>query len=349
MVFFEKYDMLFGADAIESTVFNEYGSKIIKLKNFTIKQKYTTSDEYKVISGKNFIFQYDQFIWHYLQEMVGQYEVVKTFIKDIKPVFLDPSIYSNLETYSEFKTINKTHLKYLDDIHDIYALDDNVYQYNQNIIIEEVYMILDLKGYFPDELFIYHGVIPYWSVNKEHEHRHFQPSGFWQLDGLKLIKEELTKHVKTIHESPKKIYISRKDSAKRHEQIQDEDPFWYTTRTFTNEDYIEQYFISQGYQSFQFEGVPYLEQLNLLHNATHIAGTIGSAFINTFICKENTNLIEIHVKKDYHFSYEYITNMFNINRLKIDLKYLDDIKDNWGQKEINELKLELDKHSSFYE
>jgi capsular polysaccharide biosynthesis protein len=93
----------------------------------------------------------------------------------------------------------------------------------------------------------------------------------------------------------------------------------------------------------------YLDQLNLLYNATHIAGTIGSAFINTFICKENTNLIEIHVKKDYHFSYEYITNMFNINRLEINLKYLDDIKHNWVQKEIDELKLELDKYSSFYE
>ena len=40
--------------------------------------------------------------------------------------------------------------------------------------------------------------------------------------------------------------------------------------------------------------------------------------------------------------------MFNLNRLEIDLKYLDDIKDGWSQKETNELKFELDKYSSFY-
>lgn len=348
MIFFEKYDMLFGADHIESIEVNEYGTSIIKLTNFTIKQKYPTSEKHTFIPGKNFVFQYDQFIWHYLQEMVGQYEIVKTFIEDIKPLFLDPSIYSHLNTYSEFKRVNKSHLKYLDDIHDIYAIDDNVYQYNQNMVIEETYMILDLKGYFPEELFIHHGVIPYWSINKEHEHRHFKPSGYWQLDGLKLIKNEFTKHVKTIDESPNKIYISRKDSAKRHEQIKDIDPFWYTTRTFTNEDYIEEYFISKGYKSFQFEGMSYLEQLTLLYNATHIAGTVGSAFINTFICKENTNLIEIHVKKDYNFNYDYLTTMFNINRIEINLKFVDEILGNWTESEEQQLNNKLDQYINFY-
>lgn len=348
MIFFEKYGMLFGAKSIEEIKLDSHNFSILKINNFVIKQQYGSFEKFTYIEGKNFIIQYDQYIWHYIQEMVGQYELVKHIIPDIKPLFLDPNIYSHRTTYNDFKKINLNHLKYLDDIHDVYAIDDNVYQYNQNILIEELYIILDLKGYFPDELFIHHGVIPYWSVNKEHEHRHFKPSGFWQLDGLKFTRKTFTEYIKKSDQYPKKIYISRKDSAKRHKEIKDKDSFWYNVRTFENEQYIEDYFSKMGYVSFQFEGMSYLEQLSILYNATHIAGTIGSAFINTFICQENTKLIEIHVKKYYDFNYEYIANMFKINRKEINLKYLDDIKGEWTNEQKIELEEKLNEFHDFY-
>jgi len=80
------------------------------------------------------------------------------------------------------------------------------------------------------------------------------------------------------NESPKKMYISRKDSP--HRRIE-------------NEDELIEFVKQHDYIEVTLTGMALAEQIKLFHNATHIIAPHGAGLTNLIFCKDGINLIEL--------------------------------------------------------
>ena len=92
---------------------------------------------------------------------------------------------------------------------------------------------------------------------------------------LKIVKESLSKYLKADKDSYKKIYISREDVNKMWSSLA-------PSRSYPQEQTLIDYFISQGYNKVVLTDYGYIDQINILLNATHVAGLTGSGLFNTF-------------------------------------------------------------------
>ena len=101
-------------------------------------------------------------------------------------------------------------------------------------------------------------------------------------------------------------------------------------------DMIENYYVEQGYHSVNFEGMAYLDQLNHIRNATHVAGLIGSGFTSLYVAKPGCQVIEILVNKKYQFTYNFLAQLVPFKLTQIDLRML--LGDPERLKEVFELK-----------
>jgi capsular polysaccharide biosynthesis protein len=136
-----------------------------------------------------------------------------------------------------------------------------------------------------------------------------------------LFLKELESYPVTPH---KKIFISRRDADERYrKQILEQEKLSSFFRYVDPEinDKIEDYYISRGYYPVNFEGMSYLDQLNYIKNATHVAGLIGSGFTSLFVAKQGCIVTEILVNKKYNFTYKFLADLvpFKFNRLDLRL------------------------------
>lgn len=76
-------------------------------------------------------------------------------------------------------------------------------------------------------------------------------------------------------DAPRRIYLSRKDS--QH-------------RKLTNRREVEQWFAEHGFRTYDFEHIPFSEQLRLVQGADFIAGPDGSAFFLFFFARPGTRI-----------------------------------------------------------
>jgi len=141
-------------------------------------------------------------------------------------------------------------------------------------------------------------------------------------------------------ETPKKIFLSRKDANERYKEKGLGPSFDRYCSDEINE-VIEEFFISKGYHSIILEGMGYLEQLNYFKNATHIAGVIGSSFCQTLVCNPSAIVSQIMVNKRYDFTYQFISEMAGY--------YLNDIDLRSVYPDLNKIKLILETKYGFIE
>lgn len=80
-----------------------------------------------------------------------------------------------------------------------------------------------------------------------------------------------------------KIYISRKDARRR----------------YVDQDDIEEYFRSIGYNIVELSGMSFLDQVKLFNSATHVAGFSGSGLTNIMFCHSGTKILEIRNKENF--------------------------------------------------
>jgi hypothetical protein len=308
------------ADKIEEILVKNKNFKIIKFTN--LKNLHDIDKPIHTIKGKSSIIPYDKYIWHCVQELLGQYEVINSVIKDVKPIFIDSMFDNTCNNFLNVIPLIPDPNKYFIDMFYTYQKNNLVYGSFDNIVFEELYVILDLRYFFQKELFDNHNILLDWfEENKELQSlRHYHEKNDWQLMGFSLLQDRFKSFLNNNY-SDKKIYISRKDANKRHfNKEKGNTDFWMRERYFKDESLIEEYFESKGYKSYCFEGMSYWDQLSILNNATHIAGVVGSGFINTFICNPKTQIIEIIVKPEYYFTYSYLSEVMNLNHLSIDLR-----------------------------
>jgi hypothetical protein len=329
--------------------------KIVKISNLKI---INTDAEPIYIPGKTFISSFNYHMHHFLAESIAQYENIKNIIPELKTIFVDDAPYpywrnsfndtSGLAFVNDLKTIsfgtrNKDYEphQYFEPVFNAYSNDGQIYNMNyDNLFFEEVYFIVDFSKIIPKGIFEQHNFIPMWmdkdiDVYAKINYNSFMPKGLFKINKTLEFKEN--------HTLPKKIYISRSDSNERKKKqyvstaTEEKMKHDIEIRVFDNEADIEGYFISLGYHSVSFEKISYIEQLQYMRNATHIAALSGTAIINSFACNKDATIIELRVKSGYNHTYKDYHKFYGIskdNNLVIDLRYLNEDP----EKILNELK-----------
>jgi hypothetical protein len=333
-------------DTIESISYPEENFEIIKVTNLrnNIPEPYDF-----IIEEPAFMMQANAHLWHFVQEGLGQWEVIYEKIPSVKIFFHDFEMQSleektlTIDSYSKVKGKRFTYIK---DLADIYSYDKKIYMTAKNsILIKEAYFINDISRLIDREQVLKSNIIPYWIEATDEDGSWIDTKGIkkaipyssedciydrWQISGLHLVKNRLKSYIKENKESYKKIYISREDVNEMWSKTNSSRAFW-------EEHILVDYFISQGYNKVVLTNYDYIDQLNIIFNATHIAGLTGSGLFNTFLCKPGTKVIEINVSGGYYWSYDYFKE-FNIEVKTAELRWRKDYNAVLSNKNMNKLK-----------
>ena len=339
-------------DSIESIPFPEENFEIIKvtnLRNFSNKEIDTR------ISEPSFVLAANAPFWHFMQEGLAQYEIILSKLPNVKLFFHDFHYEQSYEKYlsiDDYSQIKNQYQPYIKDLANIYSFDKKIHMTNKtSILIEECYFINDISRLLDRDLILKQNIIPYWikATDAEgkwiHDWEIKRASPYfhedcvddrWQMDGLKLVKNRLLPYVKKDKIYSKKIFISREDVNTMWTSIS-------PNRSFTDEKILIDYFVSRGYNKVVLTDYGYIDQINIIFNATHIAGLVGSGLFNSFLCEPGTKLFEMHVSGNYYWSYKYFEE-FGIQVNSIELRWRKDYMAVMSDKNINKLKELVEKN-----
>lgn len=353
----------FEVEFIEAVDVPESVGKIFKLTNVD----YIPSPGKEVINvpGKTMFVRSGYYIWHYLFDELAAYLYLKKHVKDLNLMWVyEADIQSNTqkEFLEEIKTRSfheentngvEVH-KYFEDIMKIFPGQEYIFSPKErttNYHFDEVYLVWDPIDFFVEkrhkflQLGSHWSGIPYawWARPNWQDNDRFSGNIFdhqwWRLIGISEMRKIFLKELESYPVLPyKKIFISRKDADQRYKkQIGDEDRlsfFRYVDPDIN--DMIENYYVERGYHSVNFEGMSYLNQLNYIRNATHVAGLVGSGFTSLYVAKPGCQVIEILVNKKYGFTYDFLAKLVPFRLTQIDLRML--LGDTERLKEVFELK-----------
>lgn len=127
------------------------------------------------------------------------------------------------------------------------------------------------------------------------------------------LKKAINNHLKLNYninnKLNKKIYISRKNYSRVHQE----------------EKNIEDYFVSNGYESVCIENLNPIQQIELIRQSSDVVCYLGSSLVNLYFTNRDTNLIVLSLSSDSdeNFNrdmYKYYQSM--MNKEYIDSKYI---------------------------
>lgn len=347
-------------ESFEVIEVDESNLNIIKLNNVMLFSPPDNIDVKDPISikGKTFLSLFHYHYHHFVIDTVAQYEYIKKYVPDLNIEFMiresshdwsngmplgnNPDLFKKYLKNKHFSTtrdvvdVGVEQHKYFEGIFDMYNIgsDKLVYsEYNDQIIFEEVYFLVDDFEFFSidalKEVGLTEKQIPWLSDEwiRSSGSTLFESWGKmqWEKAGVAaaslFIKPMLVKD----NASPKKIYISRKLANKRYLEEKKRMDSGYVdlnieSRVFNEEDTIESFFIKNGYTPVILEGMSFLDQMNLFYNATHVAGLSGSGFINMIACQTSAKILEIRALKSFHYWYNDYGVALGLNHTTIDLR-----------------------------
>lgn len=349
-------------DTVEIIDVPESFGKIFKLTN--VKMTCVKKDAKTIhIKGKKFLGEALYYIWHYMYDNLVQYLYLKKHIKDLDYwTFIPHELHDGTreEFFNQIKRVSFHNVKtedldpyphkYHEDIFDIFVNQDYFYTTNNyNLVFDEVYFCFDYQRLFTyDKKMItsgkqfFHVNYAYWYPDNWEERANKQRAIFnetwWRDIGMLEMKKIFMEKLKDYPtDTPKKIFISRKDSLARHSMLADKTAA--RLHPIALEELVEDCFVNAGYTPLTLEGMGYLEQLNLFRNADRIAGVVGSGFCQTFISNTDSIISPIYVNNNYDFSYDFIVRNTGAKLNNIDIRPL------MSQKE--KIKMSIEKNIAF--
>ena len=329
--------------AVEVIDVPESFGKIFKLTDVTLTCPKKDAETVH-IKGKQYIAWSFYYIWHYMYDVLVQYFYLKKHIKDLNfwtfiPHELEDG--TKEDFFRQLKRIafhNKSDKdldpyphKYFEDIINIIATQDYFYTTNNhNLIFDEVYLCFDANKVWTTDPKMRSTGRQWFGVNntywfpenweeKAHRYRVVFNETWWRDIGMLEMKKLFLEKIKDYPtDTPKKLFISRKDSLARHSLLADKTAA--RRHPMALEETVEKCFVDAGYTLVTLEGMGYLEQINLFRNATHISGVVGSGFCQTFMCGPNVIVAPIYVNNNYDFSYDFIAKNMGAKLVQIDIR-----------------------------
>jgi hypothetical protein len=295
----------------------------------------------KIFEGNCFLIDLVDFqYFHLIYDQIGQYEFLKQHISNLQPIF----ILNNKKDYQNSIYFGNLVIK---DILNIYNVNEsNIIYANEN----ESYLFKNI--FYFNNLFV--KFLNQFKTNEILYNKDGNDFIEYNLKIVEILKNKFIKYY-TIKE-PNKIFISRKkENAKLkllHEII-------YSNKNLElndlkliesyggnidycknlidmryqleeDQDIIENLFKSFGYKIVDPGELGFIDQINLYHNASHIAAIKGTGLANVIFSNKNVNVFMINTHINYRFWYEDIiknvTN--NFYQIPINESSFDDIEQN---------------------
>lgn len=311
-------------DSVEEIWIKGVDIPLLKIKNLKI----VAGPESKEVrfSGKTFPFILDHMFYHQILEGNAQYELIKTLVMDIKPVFMTKERMVSSSSHEDDTRLfleslkNKANYFFLQGVYDEYKeqseYKDIYILHGNSLVFDELYIFNDFTSLLSGATWT-NGYKPFWEID-DFISKKLQP--FVEICTSK-IRDSFLKKMTTDPQQPKLLYISRKDATKRHKKYwdslsidQQNDPtlgesYFYLKRSFENESVVEKYYMDKGYTSVSFEGMPYMEQLSMIFNADKIVSASGSGLVNLFIARDTSEILELGAFSHYNQTYHWICDI----------------------------------------
>ena len=337
-------------------IINVQGYDMFSIKDFSIMSK--QNDDYdKKFYGKTYIFVYDSAFFHIFYDKINQYELLKKIIPDINIVFItsdnlsmnslfnsecdhnhDKSIPRKCETeeigdYTDsaevyiqsINNMNKS-MYFMSEVQKEYDPDMKIYGIpNHNMWFEEIIFIHDREEFISPFMFAEHYPIEM----KEHFTSGYHKIAFTLYHALKDTWDKYTKN----NNKRKKIFLSREHNNKMLSSVQN------TTRnTSAHEAVIGPILKEMGFEQYDFEGMKFSEQLQIIKDSDIIVAMAGSALHNTFFAKPGSLVVEIHNVHNFGTPYRDLLRKFpEINYTSINMRNDDPHSNEYLIKIKNEL------------
>lgn len=289
--YFEKYTYT----KIESKTMDRLDVPSIHIHN--LKFKNIDSTDVIFIPGRSFITVPAPPYYHSMIDTIGYFELLKEQYPDISLVFC------SRDKHNEFKKHMRLKSDYVNFLLNLYSLPNSVW---------DIYDIKLQNLHFEEVVFLPNQSVKYQNRLLPREFQDSVGEFDWdtcfkiRLDAAKKLKEKILPLL-TKKETKNKIYSARKQYNKNL-TYQD------TSRIFSEEDDLIEYFKNLNYEIVSLETMDVLDQLNLFYNASHIAGLKGSNIFGSIFSDPNTEVIQIYNSNFWRYALE---DYFNIFELKV--------------------------------
>lgn len=334
---------------------------ITKLENFSMLNRVEMPTE--VVRGKTYLCPYNPAFWHFMQDHLAQYEVLKARIPDLNIVFIE---YAPVLKFEDGACLVDDRFTYVPDLSEIYLSPeafertfvhlDPYIAGSSNVLFEEIYFYNDVGRFIDPRAWHEYGIHPRWESENNEAWVGIKWAGTmggrdsWRKEGVNLMRKRL--HAYAIKDNdlyPELLYLSRRDANERHSGIiSDPEARLSSVQESSQRDYdekkIEDYFVSKGYVAVCMEGLPYKKQINFFYNAKRVASLTGSGLSNLICANPGTVLIEMHVKSNFDFSYEYLTEYLDQTFIFTELRSVDDSSGLKIELEWDKIKEKLDNY-----
>jgi len=314
-----------------NSVLGEWSAKRINKLNdylYEIEDLYVENvpgDPIVTLSGSHMLGAYNNYYWHFIHEDLAHYEGLKIFVPDLKLTLVD--VASLMQDEKELKSEVASTYPYLSYFIELYP--QSVYlSRGKNMRFERVYYVPTSGDIFKsNKLFKDHGVTPV-SLSEKNDYIEWSNSDWDKRSpygplGLYRLTSKLKQHIKISLNTPKKIFISRRDVNQRLKKLVGSPGYEHLVEERLFEDgFLEDYFSNKGYAIVALEEHPYEEQMQLFMGATHVGGTVGAGFSNMHMCSPGTKLFELHVIPIYGFDYGYYARHSKIDYTAVELRDL---------------------------
>jgi hypothetical protein len=298
-----------------------------------LKLKLNSGLETTKVYGNSYILEVvEHSHFHHFQDKIGQYEMLKEIVPDLKLVVVGNN-YNNypptdvtagslvLEQSLSIYGINKKDLLFLDQT-DIWFEKTFYFVKVFNSFINDTFPGNELLSPFIGK--------DYYSYNIEtaKKIRELYLNGL----GLKeskifITRKRVSNIVRTMNDLFEKTYANTATEEEKEELSK-------KIRIFGNEEYakkvikerliteededrLEDFFVSLGYLVIDPYDMTFFNQVQLFNRATHVVSVRGSGLYNTIFCNENANVFIIDLSNEYDFEYKSFAEVATANVYEI--------------------------------
>ena len=321
----------------EKWVINEHEIPETSIKYYSVSDFEIVDDpdlDFIRIKGNSFIVDIEGYqYFHLFQDKIGQYELLKRHVEDLKLVLVGRWDYA-------YPPIDKWigSLVWTDalSIYDI-KKEDMVFLNKGNAWFEKTfYANKTFNRFLPDDL----PANPLYGIDDKDKYFDFN------IEIAKIIRDL---YLNIQKQKTLKIFVSRKELnseiRKMKELIEkksstgldteeekilmrlmrvygtkDEDALRIIEQRFLkleDEEKLENYFVSKGYTVIDPYEMTFNQQVDLFSRVTHVAAIRGTGLYNTIFCKPETNVFIIDTSNKYNFEYKTLVQVATNNVYEI--------------------------------
>jgi len=259
----------------------------------------------ELLVGNYYLIDLDSFSshFHFLNDQIGEYLVIKEYIKDLVPIVFSKMSFANEANISDH---NKTSKYIYDSFLKVGIGADNIYNLNdfESINIENLFATQKFfNQYLTNEMIpIIGGTNPKYSVpaikkyffsTKKSNNKKLFISRVVENNHARDIRKKLEEKRDTNH----KAFLKFKAKLGEDLKIKIFDRYI----TLEDELFLERFFKDNGYEIINPGEYSLQEQIDMFAEASHVAGLSGAGFINTMFCYPGTKIIILNTSTAYSF------------------------------------------------